>query len=141
MSSSSRLRSWTDRALVALPAVLGAVAGLTPHVLHHIGPIAGAAILTGTQGSVLFGAIGIALTLPLLISLKNRFGSWLAPAIAMAVFLMMFAVSTLWVGPWVRGDSNEEGPTPEHQHHTTLRRGDRPTLSTTVIALIGSESR
>ena len=57
---------------------MGAVAGITPHVLHHVGPIAGAALLTGTGGSILFGALGFVLTLPLLWRLKRRFGTWLA---------------------------------------------------------------
>lgn len=46
------------------------------------------------EGSFLFGAIGFVLTLPLLLRLKRRFGSWLAPAIALALFAVMFTVST-----------------------------------------------
>lgn len=53
----------------------GTIAGLTPHVLHHIAPIAGAAVLTGTPGSVLFGILGFVLTVPMLLRLKRRFNS------------------------------------------------------------------
>ena len=83
------------RLLGALSGVMGAVAGLTPHVLHHIGPITGAALLTGTEGSLLFGALGFALTLPMLLRLKRRFRSWVAPGIALTLFAVMFTISTL----------------------------------------------
>jgi hypothetical protein len=95
------------------------VAGIAPHVLHHIGPLAGAAIVSGTLGSVLFGVIGFALTVPLLIRLKRRFGSWAAPGVALALFVVMFTVSTLWIGPWIRGDGQNDPPadTPTDPHH------------------------
>ena len=108
---------WRARAQTAVSGVLGTIAGITPHVLHHIGPIAGAAILTGTAGSVLFGAIGFALTIPLLIRLQRRFASWLAPGIALALFAVMFTVSTLWIGPAIRGESGGGDDAPHEQHH------------------------
>jgi hypothetical protein len=85
-------------------------------VLHHVGPIAGAALVTGAQGSVLFGALGFLLTVPLLLRLKRRFGSWLAPGLALAFFAIMFTVATLWIGPWVRGEGSV-GPEPPDPHH------------------------
>jgi len=99
---------------------VGAVAGITPHVLHHIGPIAGAAILTGTEGSVLFGAIGFVLTLPLLLRLKKRFNSWAAPGVALGLFAIMFTVSTLWIGPAIRGDNDSNGTAPVDPHHASM---------------------
>jgi len=108
------------RAYGLASAAVGTVAGITPHVLHHIGPIAGAAILTGTEGSVLFGAIGFALTLPLLFRLKQRFNSWAAPGVALALFAIMFTISTLWIGPAIRGDDGGDGTAPVDPHHASL---------------------
>lgn len=115
-------RRWTGRAVDALSAGIGTVAGITPHVLHHIGPIAGAAILTGTEGSVLFGAIGFALTLPLLMKLKRRFHSWAAPGVALSLFVIMFTVSTLWIGPWIRGEDSGGGEVPTDEHHARIQQ-------------------
>jgi hypothetical protein len=108
-----------------LSGAIGTAAGITPHVLHHVGPVAGAAVLAGTEGSVLFGAIGFVLTLPLLFQLKRRFSSWLAPAIALVVFGTMFTISTLWVGPAVRDAINGESDSaPAHEnHHAWAHRG------------------
>ena len=108
------------RAYGLASATVGAIAGITPHVLHHIGPIAGAAILTGTEGSVLFGAIGLGLTLPLLLRLKKRFNSWAAPAVALALFAIMFTLSTLWIGPAIRGDNSGSEADPTDPHHTSM---------------------
>lgn len=114
-----QLMNWPARAFSALSAAIGTVAGITPHVLHHIGPIAGAAVLTGTGGSVLFGAIGFGLTVPLLLKLKKRFGTWLAPGVALTLFAIMFTISTLWIGPAIRGDGENEA-TPSDPHHATM---------------------
>ena len=108
------------RAYGLASATVGTVAGITPHVLHHIGPIAGAAILTGAEGSVLFGAIGFVLTLPLLLRLKKRFNSWAAPGVALALFIIMFTISTLWIGPAIRGDNGGDGTAPVDPHHASL---------------------
>jgi len=88
----------------AFSAGVGAVSGIAPHVLHHAGPIAGAALVTGAGGTLLFGAIGFVLTVPMLLRLKSRFGNWFAPGIALAIFAAVFTVSTLWIGPAIRGD-------------------------------------
>ena len=36
-----------------------AVLGAAPHVLHHAGPLAGAALLAGVSGKLLFGALAL----------------------------------------------------------------------------------
>ncbi|MFC6567879.1 hypothetical protein [Actinoplanes utahensis] len=97
--------------------------GLAPHLLHHIGLLAGTALLTGLGGTVLFGALGLAAMAPMLLRLRRRFGSWWAPGIAVAVFAAMFAVSTLLIGPALRGAVNgTPGPAvpsaPAPQQHT-----------------------
>lgn len=113
------VKSWTARAMGVLSGAIGTIAGITPHVLHHVGPIAGAALLTGTGGSVLFGAIGFVLTIPLLIQIKRRFRTLLAPAIALVVFATMFTISTLWIGPAVRDaiSSGSESAPASDPHH------------------------
>lgn len=114
-------RSWMARLYGALSGALGTIAGITPHVLHHVGPIAGAALLTGTGGSILFGTIGLVLTVPMLWRLKRRFGTWLAPGIALAIFAAMFTISTLWIGPAIRDAiSGDDDSSPvSDPHHAT----------------------
>jgi hypothetical protein len=79
----------------ALTGLIATVAGIAPHVLHHVGLFAGAFLITGAAGNLLFGALGLLLSVPLLRRLHRRFGTWKAPAIAVGVFAMMFAVSAV----------------------------------------------
>ena len=119
-SGDGERRGLLARISAAASAVVGTVAGIAPHVLHHVGPIAGAALLTGAGGTVLFGAIGFLLTVPMLLRLKRRFGTWIAPGIALAIFAVMFTVSTLWIGPAIRGDTggnDASQPTDDSSHH------------------------
>jgi hypothetical protein len=94
-----------------LGAALGAAAGLAPHLLHHAGLFAGTALLAGLGGTVLFGALGLAAMAPMMLRLRRRFGTWWAPALAVAGFAAMFAVSTLLIGPALRG-APDNGPSP-----------------------------
>ena len=96
-----RARLWT-----AVTGALGAVSGIAPHVLHHIGPIAGAALVAGAAGTVLFGALGFLLSVPFLLRLRRRSGSWRRPLAALLVFAVMFTVSTTVIGPAIRGDDD-----------------------------------
>ena len=111
---------WRARLLGATSGAVGAIAGITPHVLHHVLPFAGAAFLTGATGSVLFGALGLLLTVPMLLRLRRRFGTWLAPAIALTLFALTFTFSTFVVGPAIRGEDapmiTEEQPADPHGH-------------------------
>jgi hypothetical protein len=90
-----------------LGAALGTVAGLAPHLLHHAGLLAGMALLAGIGGTVLFGALGLAAMVPMLLRLRRRFGTWWAPALAVAGFAAMFAISTLLIGPALRGTPDD----------------------------------
>lgn len=107
----------------AASAVIGAVMGLLPHVLHHIGLLAGAALMTGVGGNLLFGTLGLLLSIPMLRRLYRHFGTWRAPAIALLLFATMFAVSAFVIGPAISGDSRQSDvpsrtPDPsEHQGH------------------------
>ena len=87
---------WT----VITGAVGGAV-GLAPHVLHHIAPLLGTALVAGAGGTVLFGGIGLVVSVPMLVKLRPRFSNWWAPAIALGVFTAMFLISSFVVGPLI----------------------------------------
>ena len=95
-----------------LGAVTGAILGIVPHVLHHIGLIAGAAFITGAGGNALFFVIGLVFSLPMLLRLYRRFRTWRAPAIAVAVFTALFSLSAFVIGPAVSGGgTSNEAPT------------------------------
>lgn len=91
-------------------AAAGALLGLVPHVMHHIGILAGAALLTGVFGNSLLYAVGLLLSIPLLNRLRKRFGTWKAPAIGVAVFTAMFLLSALVVGPAISRTNTPPAP-------------------------------
>lgn len=110
--------------------IIGTVTGLAPHVLHHVGPLLGVAAAAGAGGTALFGVLGLVASIPMLLRLKRRFGSWWAPLVALTVFAGMFAFSTFVVGPWltsvlapqapaVAAPSTFSTPGAEHSAHHT----------------------
>jgi hypothetical protein len=111
-----RLRAWWS----TLVGAIGFVVGLAPHVLHHVGFLVGTAIVTGAGGTALFGVLGLAASVPLLLRLRRRFDSWWAPALGLAVFTGMFLVSALIVGPAITGGQanapNDGQPVPTVSH-------------------------
>lgn len=102
---------------------VAAITGIAPHVLHHVGPLAGAAFLAGAGGTLLFGAAGFALSIPMLLRLRRRFGSWAAPALASAVFTAVYLTSALVIGPALTAEpAAADQPAPraspaEHAEH------------------------
>jgi hypothetical protein len=105
----------------AVVGALGVVTGLAPHVLHHVGFLVGTALVAGAAGTALFGVLGLAASIPMLLRLRRRFGNWWAPGIALAVFAVMFTLSTIVIGPAISGrgpfggsgaTSPSPGPTP-----------------------------
>ncbi len=115
-----RLSAAVARVWSGVLAVWGVVTGLAPHVLHHVGPLAGAALLGGATGTVLFAAIGFVAAIPFLLRLHRRFATWKAPAIALAVFVAMFSLSAFLIGPAITGGSdtpNLEQPGGHLGHH------------------------
>ena len=90
---------------------MGGVVGLVPHVLHHIGLLAGTALVAGSGGTALFGVVGLVASVPMMLRLYRRFGTWRAPAVALGVFAVMFAVSSFVVGPAISGQSDRPTPT------------------------------
>lgn len=100
-ASGRRGRSRTAGSIVT--GALGAVGGVAPHVLHHVGPLVGTALVSGAGGTALFGLLGLGASVPMLIRLKRWVGSWWAPVVALAAFALMFTISSLVVGPWISG--------------------------------------
>lgn len=105
-------------------AVVAAVSGIAPHVLHHVGPLAGTALLAGAGGTVLFGLLGFLLSIPMLLRLRRRFNTWAAPAVASAIFTAVYLVSSLVVGPAITGSAASDivpavSPAPDDhaEHH------------------------
>lgn len=101
----TRRTAWT-----ALTGALGAVVGVAPHVLHHVGPLVGTALVAGAGGTALFGVLGLAASVPMLIKLRRRFSSWWAPAIALMLFTTMFLFSSFVIGPQISGRSEPARP-------------------------------
>lgn len=89
--------------------------GLLPHVLHHVGFLAGTALVAGSGGTALFGALGILLSIPMLLRLHRRFNTWRAPAIGLLIFTAMFALSTFVIGPAISG-AGDASPTSVVDH-------------------------
>ena len=117
-SRRSRLVAARD----ALGATVGAVLGLVPHVLHHIGLVAGTAVVAGVGGNALFYALGLLLSVPMLRRLHRRFRTWQAPALAVLVFTGLFSLSAFVVGPALTGEDGRRkvpAPAPSAPPHTT----------------------
>lgn len=118
---SHGLRNGLVSARRTVGAVFGALLGLAPHVLHHIGLIAGAAFVVGAGGNALFFLVGLLFSVPLLRSLHRRFSTWRAPAVAIAVFTGLFSLSAFVVGPALTGsgapDGSPQPPAPTHAGH------------------------
>ncbi|WP_282007023.1 hypothetical protein [Propioniciclava sinopodophylli] len=92
----------------SIRAGLGALLGLVPHVMHHIGLLAGAAILTGALGNSVLYVVGLLFSIPLLRRLRSRFNTWRAPALGVVAFTALFAVSAFVVGPALSGSNAPE---------------------------------
>lgn len=108
-------RSLLARLWGAVLAVWAAFIGLLPHVLHHVGPLAGAAVLAGAGGRVLFAAIGLVVSIPFLRRIHRRFKTWMAPAIALVVMAALFSISSFVIGPLITGESSDSNPQPAIQ--------------------------
>ena len=87
------------RERVAGRGVAVALLGAAPHVLHHVGPLAGAALLAGASGQALFAVLGLLATWPLLLRLRRRSGTWRRPLLVLALMAAGFALSSTVVGP------------------------------------------
>lgn len=105
----ARRRALGERLAAILSSAVAAVLGLTPHVLHHTGPLAGAALLAGTGGALLFGAIGFLAAIPFLLRVHRRCGNWRVPVALLALFTVVFSISTFVIGPAISSESSGGG--------------------------------
>jgi hypothetical protein len=110
-------------ATVGRPRHHNTAARIAPHVLHHVGPLAGAAILAGTGGRVLFFFVGLALAIPMLFRLYRRFRTRMAPAIAVAIFVVTYALSSIFLGPLISGATDASADAPPPATATTDQHG------------------
>lgn len=110
--------SWLRERWNGVTGAVGVLVGLAPHALHHVGALAGTALVAGSGGTALFGALGLVLSVPMLLRLRRRFGNWTAPAIGLAVFTAMFALSTWVIGPAISGSGDPGPSTPTVNHHS-----------------------
>lgn len=115
-----RSRGWMHRLWDAATAAIGVLLGLAPHVLHHIALLGGTVLVAGSGGTALFGVLGLVASVPLLLRLRRRFGSWWAPAIGLGVFAVLFALSAFVIGPAISGVNdvgNSSVPAVDHGNH------------------------
>jgi len=111
-----RLRALWD----ALVGGIGFALGLLPHLLHHVAILAGTALVAGSGGTALFGALGFLASIPFLLRLRRRFGTWLAPAIGLLIFAAMFSLSAFVIGPAISGAGSAQpasAPSFDHSAH------------------------
>ena len=99
-------RAFRERATALRSSAVAAVLGLAPHILHHAGLLAGAALLAGTAGALLFGAVGFVAAIPFLLRVHRRCGNWRVPGALLALFAVVFSISTFVIGPAMSGTSS-----------------------------------
>jgi hypothetical protein len=114
-------RTVGQRVWVGVSSAGAVVLGVLPHVLHHVGLFAGA-LLAGVGGSLLFGAVGFLAAIPFLLRVHRRTGTWRAPAVLLALFAVIFSISTFVIGPAITaGPSAKNPPASEQVQPTTPR--------------------
>lgn len=96
-------RTVRERVSALVSSAVAAVLGIAPHVLHHAGPLAGSALLAGTGGALLFGAIGLVAAIPFLLRVHRRCGNWRVPGALLVLFAVVFSISTFVIGPAISG--------------------------------------
>jgi hypothetical protein len=95
-------RTVGQRVWVGISSAGAVVLGVAPHVLHHIGLFAGA-LFAGVGGSLLFGAVGFLAAIPFLLRIHRRTGTWRVPGALLALFAVVFSISTFVVGSAITG--------------------------------------
>lgn len=103
-------RTVGQRVWVGASSAGAAVLGVAPHVLHHVGLFAGA-LFAGVGGSLLFGVVGFLASIPFLVRVRRRTGSWRMPAVLLALFAVIFSISTFVIGPAITTTPSEQ-PSP-----------------------------
>ena len=100
-------RGLSGRIRAVISSAVAAILGLAPHVLHHVGPLAGTALVAGTGGTLLFGAIGLVAAIPFLLRVHRKCGNWRIPAALLALFAAVFSISAFVIGPAISGDESD----------------------------------
>lgn len=118
VDKGSGVRSLRERAAAIISSAVAGILGVLPHVLHHVGPLAGAALLAGTGGTLLFGAIGLVAAVPFLLRVRRRCGNWRVPGALLATFAVMFSISAFVIGPAISGDGGDSSSTPAPTEQT-----------------------
>lgn len=124
--------TWRNRLRAVWNAIVGAIGlvlGLVPHILHHVTLLAGTALVAGSGGTALFGVLGLLASIPLLLRLRRRFGTWRAPAIGLLIFAAMFSVSTFVIGPAISGAGGADSGSVPNVEHTVHHDGPTPTAT------------
>lgn len=111
ISPAARHGARLGRLRVAAGSVGAAVLGVAPHVLHHAGPLAGAALFAGAGGTLVFGALGFVAAIPMLRRLHRHTDSWVAPSAALALFASVFALSSFAIGPALTDSDAQDATT------------------------------
>ena len=117
-TQSSRRRTLRQRATALISSTVAAILGIAPHVLHHAGPLAGAALLAGTAGTLLFGAIGLVAAIPFLLHVHRRCGNWRVPAALLALMATLFSLSAFVIGPAISGGESSTATKPTSSQST-----------------------
>jgi hypothetical protein len=97
------LKERARAAWAAARAGIGALLGVLPHVLHHVGIFAGTVLLAGLWGNAILYVAGLVLSIPMLRRLRHRFGSRIAPLIGVLAFTALFLFSAFVIGPALSG--------------------------------------
>ena len=100
------------RVRIVLGGLVAGILGVAPHVLHHVGPLAGAALFAGIGGTLLFGAIGLVLAIPTLLKIHRHTAGWRVPAAALAAMAAVFSISAFVIGPAISGDAERADKSP-----------------------------
>lgn len=97
------LKEQVRAAWAATRAGIGALLGLLPHVLHHVGIFAGTVLLAGLWGNAVLYVAGLLLSIPMLRRLRRRFNSPIAPLVGVLAFTGLFLLSAFVIGPALSG--------------------------------------
>ncbi len=111
-------RTVGQRAWVGISSAGAVVLGVLPHVLHHVGLFAGA-LFAGVGGSLVFGAVGFLATIPFLLRVHRRTGTWRVPAALLTLFAVIFSISTFVIGPAITTSPGEDSPASEQTRQPT----------------------
>ena len=78
-------------------------------------------MVAGVGGSLLFGAVGFLAAIPYLLRVHRRTGAWRVPAALMALFALIFSISTFVIGPAITtGAGDESSPVSEQTRQPTI---------------------